>query len=127
MFLLYNPPFFLPFVSQGLDQHPSYLERFATTTCPLSKYFQGTRFACLAHCRIFEVSGVFWLLLGIPANFSSKDVDEKSEYASIQEGINDWKIPGYRGPHPPVGVHRYEFKLYALDTTLKLGHKVTNL
>jgi phosphatidylethanolamine-binding protein (PEBP) family uncharacterized protein len=66
-------------------------------------------------------------VLGIPANFSSKDVDEKSEYASIQEGINDWKIPGYRGPHPPVGVHRYEFKLYALDTTLKLGHKVTNL
>ena len=63
-------------------------------------------------------------MLGLPPNFSGKHIDEKSEYASIQEGLNDWKIPGYRGPHPPIGVHRYEFKLYALDTTLKLGHKV---
>lgn len=64
-------------------------------------------------------------LKGIPAGFSAKTVDENSEYAAIQEGVNDWKVPGYRGPNPPVGVHRYEFKLYALDTKLKLGNKAT--
>ncbi|MBI2390459.1 MAG: YbhB/YbcL family Raf kinase inhibitor-like protein [Deltaproteobacteria bacterium] len=31
---------------------------------------------------------------------------------------NDWKRLGYGGPAPPVGRHRYIYKLYALDTTL---------
>ena len=35
-----------------------------------------------------------------------------------REGLNDWKRTGYRGPCPPVGRHRYSFKLYALDTLL---------
>jgi Raf kinase inhibitor-like YbhB/YbcL family protein len=34
------------------------------------------------------------------------------------EGINDWKVTGYGGPCPPIGRHRYFFKLYALDTVL---------
>jgi len=35
-----------------------------------------------------------------------------------REGLNDWKRIGYAGPCPPVGTHRYFFKLYALDITL---------
>ncbi|EFJ32164.1 hypothetical protein SELMODRAFT_143762 [Selaginella moellendorffii] len=78
------------------------------------------------------VPWVHWVLInipptlkGIPAGFTTKGLDEKSEFAEIQEGYNDWKLPGYRGPNPPVGTHRYVFKLYALDTKLKLGHKAT--
>ena len=35
-----------------------------------------------------------------------------------QEGLNDWRRSGYGGPCPPIGRHRYFFKLYALDRTL---------
>lgn len=34
------------------------------------------------------------------------------------EGLNDWKNPGYGGPRPPIGCHRYFHKLYALDIVL---------
>jgi Raf kinase inhibitor-like YbhB/YbcL family protein len=34
------------------------------------------------------------------------------------EGLNDWQRLGYGGPCPPIGRHRYFFKLYALDTML---------
>jgi Raf kinase inhibitor-like YbhB/YbcL family protein len=33
-------------------------------------------------------------------------------------GLNDWSRPGYGGPCPPIGRHRYFFKLYALDAQL---------
>lgn len=34
------------------------------------------------------------------------------------EGLNDWNNTGWGGPCPPIGRHRYFFKLYALDTVL---------
>jgi Raf kinase inhibitor-like YbhB/YbcL family protein len=37
--------------------------------------------------------------------------------AGTRQGLNDWKKKGYGGPCPPIGRHRYFFKLYALDTT----------
>jgi Raf kinase inhibitor-like YbhB/YbcL family protein len=41
------------------------------------------------------------------------------------EGLNDWKVTGYRGPCPPIGKHRYFHKLYALDVMLPDLHKPT--
>jgi Raf kinase inhibitor-like YbhB/YbcL family protein len=37
-----------------------------------------------------------------------------------RQGISDFRRPGYGGPCPPSGVHRYYFKVYALDTVLDL-------
>ena len=36
------------------------------------------------------------------------------------QGVNDFGKSKYSGPCPPPGMHRYYFKLYALDTTLDL-------
>jgi Raf kinase inhibitor-like YbhB/YbcL family protein len=40
-------------------------------------------------------------------------------------GINSWRKLGYGGPCPPSGVHRYIFKLYALDAPLALGQRAS--
>lgn len=37
-----------------------------------------------------------------------------------RQGITDFNRPGYGGPCPPSGVHRYYFKVYAMDTKLNL-------
>lgn len=40
-------------------------------------------------------------LKGLPAGFSRKEEEMGGDYAVIKEGINDWKVPGWRGPKPP--------------------------
>ena len=42
-----------------------------------------------------------------------------------RQGKNSWGRPGYGGPCPPGGTHRYFFKLYALDTVLELRSGVS--
>jgi Raf kinase inhibitor-like YbhB/YbcL family protein len=41
------------------------------------------------------------------------------------QGTNDFRKVGYGGPCPPSGTHRYFFKLYALDTQVKLHSDAT--
>jgi Raf kinase inhibitor-like YbhB/YbcL family protein len=61
-----------------------------------------------------------WVVHNIPA-----DAEELPEGASGRamppgavEGVNSWKRTGYGGPCPPIGRHRYFFKLYALKRPL---------
>jgi len=60
---------------------------------------------------------VHWLLYDIPPTTTTLGPDDRLP-AGAREGVNDWKRPGYGGPCPPIGRHRYFFKLYALDTKL---------
>jgi Raf kinase inhibitor-like YbhB/YbcL family protein len=69
-----------------------------------------------------KLTWVHWVLFNIPASTKGfKEGASKSLPAAVQEGLNDWKRVGWGGPCPPIGRHRYFFKLYALDTTLSLN------
>lgn len=62
---------------------------------------------------------VHWVLYNIPAMLTQL---AEGDNGGGTEGTTGWGVPGYRGPMPPPGhgVHRYFFKLYALDTTIEL-------
>ena len=62
---------------------------------------------------------VHWLLWNIPPE--TAEIGENSVPPGATEGQTDFGQPGYGGPCPPSGTHRYFFKLYALDTELSLA------
>ena len=67
---------------------------------------------------------VHWVLYDIPAKTSG--LPEVAEYPpGVRQGKNDWQRTGYGGPCPPIGRHRYFFKLYALDALLGDLHTPT--
>jgi len=66
---------------------------------------------------------VHWVVYNI--NPQTSEVKENSVPQDGIEGITDFGKPGYGGPCPPSGVHRYFFKLYALHTTLDLPQNAT--
>lgn len=37
------------------------------------------------------------------------------------QGRNSWQKTGYGGPQPPTGIHRYSFRVYALDARLDVA------
>ena len=57
-----------------------------------------------------KMTYVHWVLYDLPPNVTGP--------TAARDGKNDWKREGYGGPCPPIGRHRYFFKLYALDTML---------
>ena len=67
-----------------------------------------------------KVTWVHWVLYNLPDNAAAlgEGVTKRGLPPGTREGSNDWKKTGYGGPCPPVGRHRYFFKLYALDTQL---------
>lgn len=63
---------------------------------------------------------VHWVLYNIPSTTNGLPEGVKAQELppGTLQGLNDWKRTGYGGPAPPIGRHRYFFKLYALDTVL---------
>lgn len=66
---------------------------------------------------------VHWVLFNISPN--TKEINENSVPDNAVQGLNSWPKNGYGGPCPPSGIHRYFFKLYALDTMLNLDKSAT--
>jgi Raf kinase inhibitor-like YbhB/YbcL family protein len=65
---------------------------------------------------------VHWVVTNVPADTTSlAEGASRSMPSGAATGVNDWKKTEYGGPCPPIGRHRYYFKLYALDTTLDLS------
>ncbi len=65
-----------------------------------------------------KTTWVHWLVYNLPATAQGLPEGGKPLPAGAREGNNDWQKPGYGGPCPPIGRHRYFFKLYALDVRL---------
>lgn len=66
---------------------------------------------------------VHWLVYNIPINTTK--LDYKNLPTGAKQGMTDFKRIGWGGPCPPYGVHRYFFKLYAIDEMLDLDEGVT--
>ena len=65
-----------------------------------------------------------WTIWNLPVDSHGLPEGVSKKYSlpdGSQQGDNDFHNPGYNGPCPPPGKrHRYYFKLFALDTALKL-------
>ena len=69
-----------------------------------------------------------WVAYNIPVGVSriSENAPKQQELpGGGTQGRNDFGNIGYGGPCPPSGNHRYLFRLYALDTELKLKPDAT--
>jgi Raf kinase inhibitor-like YbhB/YbcL family protein len=65
-----------------------------------------------------KTTWVHWVVYGLPANAEGLPEGAGALPHGARAGLNDWHKPGWGGPCPPVGRHRYFFKLYALDADL---------
>jgi Raf kinase inhibitor-like YbhB/YbcL family protein len=71
---------------------------------------------------------VHWVLFNLPPRtnrLAEGIAARESVSGGGAQGTNDFRKIGYGGPCPPGGTHRYLFKLYALDTELKLSAAAT--
>ncbi len=62
-----------------------------------------------------------WVVFNIPASTTKlpENAPKNGLPAGAIQGTNDFGKQTYGGPCPPIGRHRYFFKLYALDAHLK--------
>lgn len=59
-----------------------------------------------------------WLVYNIPVNISSLD---EAIPDGAETGVNDFKKKSWGGPCPPIGIHRYFYRIFALDTVLSFN------
>lgn len=67
-----------------------------------------------------KMTWVHWVVYNIPPKAEGLPETTSAEGLppGALQGLNDWQNAGYQGPCPPIGRHRYYFKLYALDSVL---------
>jgi hypothetical protein len=70
-----------------------------------------------------RMTWVHWVLYNLAPDAGGlpEGVPATTPPAGASHGQNDWHRPGYNGPCPPIGRHRYFFKIYALDRVLSLA------
>ena len=71
---------------------------------------------------------VHWVLFNLPPDTRSLPeaiAPQKERDDGSRQGANGFGKIGYGGPAPPSGVHRYYFKVYALDRILDLDPGAT--
>ena len=63
---------------------------------------------------------VHWVVYNLPASETAlrENASKTVLPKGTVQGKNDWGKAEYGGPCPPIGRHRYFFKLYALDIEL---------
>lgn len=63
---------------------------------------------------------VHWVLYNVPRTVTAlpQALTARELPTGAEEGLNDWNRRGYGGPCPPVGRHRYVWRLFALDVAL---------
>ena len=61
---------------------------------------------------------VHWVLYNMPPDLRALPEGGPPGAITAREGLNDSGKPGWEGPCPPIGRHRYYFRLFALDTVL---------
>lgn len=67
-----------------------------------------------------KMTWVHWVLYNLPPEAPGliEAVTEKDLPKGTLGGTSDYRRTAWGGPCPPIGRHRYFFKLYALDRTL---------
>ena len=67
-----------------------------------------------------KLTWVHWVLYNLPPDSSGLDegVAPGALPPGALEGMTDFMKAGWGGPCPPIGRHRYFFKLFALDAVL---------
>jgi Raf kinase inhibitor-like YbhB/YbcL family protein len=64
-----------------------------------------------------KTTWVHWVVYNLPAGTAGLPEGGRLP-AEARQGVNDWRRAEWGGPCPPIGRHRYFFKLYALDRAL---------
>jgi len=65
---------------------------------------------------------IHWVFYNIKAKVREIEENRPKEYELNDgscQGFTDFREVGYTGPCKPNGTHKYYFRLYAIDTTLK--------
>jgi Raf kinase inhibitor-like YbhB/YbcL family protein len=73
-----------------------------------------------------KMTWAHWVLYDLPPETFDLPEGVVSSALRALDGLNDWNRTGYGGPCPPIGRHRYYFKLFALDTRLGDRHGPTS-